>query len=170
MRGWLRAGGCRRTRRCVSNPSSQSAGGRRVLWFESSRRSAVEHHDLHAEAPDGGWPLIKLLNLEFAASELYKQSSSEDFLPSLGPQFASPEQLLNGTLDFRSEIYSLGATMSFLDRNVPLPRNWAAIYGGMRTAPETSISATSRRAFCCGACYTKIPRNGRRTPLPWKRR
>lgn len=92
---------------------------------------------LHAEAPDGGWPLIKLLNFGVAASELYKQSNSEDFSPSLGPQFASPEQLLNGTLDFRSEIYSLGATMSFLlTGNVPLPRNWAAIYGGMRTAPE----------------------------------
>ena len=92
---------------------------------------------LHAEAPDGGWPLIKLLNFGVAASELYEQSSSEDFLPSVGPQFASPEQLLKGTLDFRSEIYSLGATMSFLlTGNVPLPRNWAAIYGGMRTAPE----------------------------------
>ncbi|MGH8102623.1 MAG: serine/threonine protein kinase, partial [Chthoniobacterales bacterium] len=92
---------------------------------------------LHAEAPDGGWPLIKLLNFGVAASELYKESSSEDFLTALGSQFASPEQLLNGALDFRSEIYSLGATMSFLlTGNMPLPRNWAAIYGGMRTAPE----------------------------------
>ncbi len=92
---------------------------------------------LRAEAADLGWPLIKLLNFGVAASELHKQNSTEEFSPSLGPQFGSPEQLLNGTLDFRSEIYSLGATMSFLlTRNVPLPRNWAAIYGGMRTAPE----------------------------------
>jgi hypothetical protein len=92
---------------------------------------------LHAEAPEGGWPLIKLLNFGVAASEMYNESSSEDFLSSLGSPFASPEQSLNGRLNFSSEIYSLGATISFLlSGNVPLPGNWAAIYGGMRTAPE----------------------------------
>jgi serine/threonine protein kinase len=92
---------------------------------------------LHAEAPDGGWPMIKLLNFGVAASESHQQSSNEEFSPTLGPQFASPEQLLNGKTDFRSEIYSLGAAMSFLlTGRVPLPPNRAAIYGGMRTASE----------------------------------
>jgi hypothetical protein len=33
---------------------------------------------------------------------------------SIAPEFASPEQIQQGTVDFRSEIYSLGATMYFL--------------------------------------------------------
>lgn len=52
------------------------------------------------EIAEGGWPFVKLIN--FGA------------FSSLEPQFASPEQRRDGTSDFRSEIYSLGATMCFL--------------------------------------------------------
>ena len=64
---------------------------------------------------DGGWPLVKLM--DFGSSDLKLDShgagaSERDF--SDARQFASPEQLQHGTVDFRSEIYSLGATMLFL--------------------------------------------------------
>lgn len=52
------------------------------------------------EIAEGGWPFVKLTS--FGSNS------------SLEPQFASPEQQQNGTSDFRSEIYSLGATMCFL--------------------------------------------------------
>jgi len=64
---------------------------------------------------DGGWPLIKLT--DFGSSDLKVDSHrgdapERDF--SKAAQFASPEQLQRGTVDFGSEIYSLGATMYFL--------------------------------------------------------
>ena len=64
---------------------------------------------------DGGWPLVKLM--DFGSSDFKLDShgagaSERDF--SEARQFASPEQLQHGTVDFRSEIYSLGATMLFL--------------------------------------------------------
>src|SRR5437879_6025311 len=66
-------------------------------------------------APEGGWPLVKLLNFGIAGVELHSESDeARELAPSLPPQFASPEQLRGGEIDFRSEIYSLGATMCFL--------------------------------------------------------
>jgi serine/threonine protein kinase len=64
---------------------------------------------------DGGWPLVKLM--DFGSSDLKLDSQGanapeRDF--SNARQFASPEQLQHGTVDFGSEIYSLGATMLFL--------------------------------------------------------
>ena len=75
---------------------------------------------------EGGWPFVKLMNFGLAgiksasrtdssSGELESNGDDEgevDF--SVAPQFASPEQLQHGTSDFRSEIYSLGATMYFL--------------------------------------------------------
>ena len=67
------------------------------------------------QSPDGGWPFVKLLNLGLAGLELHSDSSeAREIAPSISPQFASPEQLLNREIDFRSEMYSLGATMCFL--------------------------------------------------------
>ena len=67
------------------------------------------------ESPDGGWPFAKLLNFGLASLELHSDSAeAQELAPSISPQFASPEQRANGEIDFRSEMYSLGATMCFL--------------------------------------------------------
>jgi len=67
------------------------------------------------QSPDGGWPFVKLLNFGLAGLELHSDSSeARELAPSISPQFASPEQRANGEIDFRSEMYSLGATLCFL--------------------------------------------------------
>lgn len=64
---------------------------------------------------EGEWPFVKLLNFGLAGLKLYSEGSEpRELAPSISPQFASPEQLHERTVDFRSEIYSLGATMCFL--------------------------------------------------------
>jgi len=47
-------------------------------------------------------------------SGLYGAGNAPDVDSSVAQQFASPEQLQHGSIDFRSAIYSLGATMYFL--------------------------------------------------------
>ena len=67
------------------------------------------------QSPDGGWPFVKVLNFGLAGLESHSDSpEAREIAPSVSPQFASPEQLLNREIDFRSEMYSLGATMCFL--------------------------------------------------------
>ena len=89
--------------------------------------------------PEGSWPFVKLMNFglpglksgpessprdesvqladfggtDSSRDELNKPNGGEERL-SVAPQFASPEQLQHQTVDFRSEVYSLGATMYFL--------------------------------------------------------
>jgi hypothetical protein len=58
---------------------------------------------------EGGWPFVKLIN--FGLTEFNPAFDGDETREA---QFASPEQLQHGTVDFRSEIYSLGATMCFL--------------------------------------------------------
>jgi serine/threonine protein kinase len=65
--------------------------------------------------PEGEWPFVKLLNFGLAGLKLYSEENEpRELVPTVAPQFASPEQLQHGTVDFRSEIFSLGATMCFL--------------------------------------------------------
>src|SRR5256885_6692813 len=67
------------------------------------------------QSPDGSRPFVKLLNFGLAGLELHSDSAeARELAPSISPQFASPEQRANGEIDFRSEMYSLGATMCFL--------------------------------------------------------
>ena len=67
------------------------------------------------QSPDGGWPFVKLLNFGLAGLELHSDSAeASEIGPSISPQFASPEQRAGGEIDFRSEMYSLGATICFL--------------------------------------------------------
>jgi hypothetical protein len=60
---------------------------------------------------EGGWPFVKVMNFGLAGLKLAATDGGGRAVVS---EFASPEQLQQGTVDFRSEIYSLGATMCFL--------------------------------------------------------
>jgi serine/threonine protein kinase len=60
-------------------------------------------------AAEGGWPLVKLINFGLAGFNLDSDSGGKR-----DTRFGSPEELQCGIVDFRSEIYSLGATMHFL--------------------------------------------------------
>lgn len=67
------------------------------------------------ETAEGGWPFVKLMNFGSANLKLDSHhDESREADPSMAIPFASPEQLQHGMVDFRSEIYSLGATMYFL--------------------------------------------------------
>ena len=64
---------------------------------------------------EGGWPFVKLIDVSSAGPKLHSRpGDAPDVDSSVAQQFASPEQLQHGIVDFRSAIYSLGATMYFL--------------------------------------------------------
>jgi serine/threonine protein kinase len=66
-------------------------------------------------AADGGWPRIKVRNFGLPTVRLNSgESETRELVPSMPPEFASPEQRENRALDIRSDIFSLGATMWFL--------------------------------------------------------
>src|SRR5438874_1885711 len=70
---------------------------------------------LPGAAFDGGWPGVKLLNFGLGGLKLQLENSeTHELAPSLQPEFSSPEQLENKPVDFRSDIFSLGAAMWFL--------------------------------------------------------
>jgi serine/threonine protein kinase len=70
---------------------------------------------LPGAADDGGWPRIKLLNFGLAGLKVRSDGDEmHELVPSMPSQFASPEQLENRPVDFRSDIFSLGAAMWFL--------------------------------------------------------
>jgi serine/threonine protein kinase len=93
-------------------------------------------------ASDGGWPGIKLLNFGFAGLKMHSEDDQiHEIVPSMPLQFASPEQLENGIVDFRSDIFSLGATMWFLLTGAAPPPA-AATESGPRLS--TSVGAVPR--------------------------
>ena len=90
----------------------------------------ISHHAINpanlvlvpGQTPEGDWPLIKVLHFvgvapTFASADTAVSTSVATFDRS--SHYASPEQLQHGTVDFRSEIYSLGATMWFLLTGAP---------------------------------------------------
>lgn len=86
----------------------------------------ISHHAINpgnlilvpGQTPDGDWPLVKVLHfLGVAPTFTGGDMSVAAFDKST--HYASPEQLQGGTVDFRSEIYSLGATMWFLLTGAP---------------------------------------------------
>ncbi len=101
------------------------------------------------QSPDGGWPFVKLLNFGLAGLELHSESSeARELAPSVAPQFASPEQLLNREIDFRSEIYSLGATMCFLLTGaLPLAVSGMKARLGARGLPELRRAPKALRSL-----------------------
>ena len=86
----------------------------------------ISHHAINpanlilvpGQTPEGDWPLIKVLHFvgvapTFAGADTAVASFDKS------SHYASPEQLQHGSVDFRSEIYSLGAVMWFLLTGAP---------------------------------------------------
>jgi len=118
----------------VLRVANQVVGALSVANFHKLTHPAIQPSNLIMVAgptADGGWPFVKLMNfglagIKFAAKSVQDTESSpnesdtrdkgerteESF--SVAREFASPEQLRDEPVDFRSEIYSLGATMYFL--------------------------------------------------------
>src|SRR2546423_3343303 len=86
----------------------------------------ISHHAINpanlilvpGQTPEGDWPLVKVLHFVGVAPTF---ASADTAVASFdkSTHYASPEQLQHGTVDFRSEIYSLGATMWFLLTGAP---------------------------------------------------
>jgi len=77
---------------------------------------------------EGDWPPIKILNWHGPVPAL---AQPVDARAESAARFAAPEQLRDGKVDVRSEIYSLGATMWFLLTGLPPTPGDA---DGLRTA------------------------------------
>jgi serine/threonine protein kinase len=88
-------------------------------------------------AADGGWPGIKVRNFGLPPVKLNPgQGETRELVPSMPPQFASPEQRENRALDVRSDIFSLGATMWFLLAGSAPPAAEANESGPRLSAPD----------------------------------
>jgi len=70
------------------------------------------------QTAEGDWPLVKVLHFAGVAP---KTSGTDVAVAAFDKSlhYASPEQIEKGTVDFRSELYSLGATMWFLLTGAP---------------------------------------------------
>jgi eukaryotic-like serine/threonine-protein kinase len=72
------------------------------------------------QTAEGEWPLVKVLHFVGVTPKSARTDGTvAAFDKSL--QYASPEQLGYGVVDFRSEVYSLGSTMWFLLTGAPPP-------------------------------------------------
>jgi eukaryotic-like serine/threonine-protein kinase len=88
----------------------------------------INHHAINpsnlvlapGQTAEGEWPLVKVLHFVGVAPKFSGTDVAvAEFDKSL--PYASPEQIQKGTVDFRSEIYSLGSTMWFLLTGAPPP-------------------------------------------------
>jgi serine/threonine protein kinase len=102
----------------------------------------IAHHAINpsnlmlapGQTAEGEWPLVKVLHFVGVAPKFGGPDVAvAAFDKSL--HYASPEQIKTGTVDFRSEIYSLGATMWFLLTAAPPPM--------AETGPAAVISTTT---------------------------
>ena len=86
----------------------------------------ISHHAINpgnlvlvpGQTPEGDWPLVKVLHFVGVAPTFASANTSVASFDK-SSHYASPEQLQEGTVDFRSEIYSLGAAMWFLLTGAP---------------------------------------------------
>ena len=73
---------------------------------------------LPGQTAQGEWPLVQVLHFVGGAPKIQEGEVAVAAFDKSAP-YASPEQREQGTVDFRSEIYSLGGTMWFLLNGVP---------------------------------------------------
>jgi serine/threonine protein kinase len=86
----------------------------------------ISHHAINpgnlilvpGQTPEGDWPLVKVLHFVGVAPTFASADTSVAAFDK-STHYASPEQLQHGNVDFRSEIYSLVATMWFLLTGAP---------------------------------------------------
>jgi serine/threonine protein kinase len=86
----------------------------------------IAHHAINpanlilvpGQTAEGDWPLVKVLHFIGVAPTFVGGDMSVAAFDK-STHYASPEQLQGGAVDFRSEIYSLGATMWFLLTGAP---------------------------------------------------
>ena len=86
----------------------------------------IAHHAINpanlilvpGQTPEGDWPLVKVLHFIGVAPTFTGGDMSVAAFDK-SSHYASPEQLQGGAVDFRSEIYSLGASMWFLLTGAP---------------------------------------------------
>jgi serine/threonine-protein kinase len=86
----------------------------------------ISHHAINpgnlvlvpGQTPEGDWPLIKVLHFVGVAPTFASAKTSVASFDK-SSHYASPEQIQEGAVDFRSEIYSLGAAMWFLLTGAP---------------------------------------------------
>jgi serine/threonine protein kinase len=102
----------------VLRVAAQVVGALSAASFHRLTHRAIQPSNLlivPGPTAEGGWPFVKLIDVSSAGPKLHSHpGEAPDVDSSLARQFASPEQLQHGTVDFRSAIYSLGATMYFL--------------------------------------------------------
>ncbi|MGI8482132.1 MAG: serine/threonine protein kinase [Chthoniobacterales bacterium] len=99
----------------------QILGGLGAAAFQGIVHHAINPSNVMivpGQTADGGWPLVKLLHLIGVAPKLSTSSVSSAAVDN-SANFASPEQLETGAVDFASEIYSLGSTLVFLLTGTP---------------------------------------------------
>lgn len=72
------------------------------------------------QTAEGEWPLVKVLHFVGGTPKFPGSDAAVAPFDKAAP-YVSPEQLQQGIVDFRSEIYSLGCTMWFLLTGAPPP-------------------------------------------------
>lgn len=92
------------------------------------------------QTPEGDWPLIKILNFGGLAPT-FSRTGFTTSGPGELAQFASPEQLQGAMPDFKSDVYSLGATLWFLLTGAA-PR--AGMVQRSRGIPKNVVAVISR--------------------------